>query len=130
MKNLLEYLNLCLEFINEKSNEVIVDRFVNNIQDTVRTMSLEQIEGFEIAFESLFLFYQKQVSSIDEFRDSLMNNYIGEDIKSSFDDKLNELEKYAQKLECIVHFMNRVSDTLVLRKREILGLEDDTIKLN
>lgn len=130
MKNLLEYLNLCLEFINEKSNEVIVDRFVNNIQDTVRTMSLEQIEGFEIAFESLFLFYQKQVSSIDEFRDSLMNNYIGEDIKSSFDDKLNELEKYAQKLECIVHFMNRVSDTLELRKREILGLEDDTIKLN
>lgn len=130
MKNLLEYLNLCLEFINEKSNEVIVDRFVNNIQDTVRTMSIEQIEGFEIAFESLFLFYQKQVSSIDEFRDSLMNNYIGEDIKSSFDDKLNELEKYAQKLECIVHFMNRVSDTLVLRKREILGLEDDTIKLN
>lgn len=130
MKNLLEYLNLCLEFINEKSNEVIVDRFVNNIQDTVRTMSIEQIEGFEIAFESLFLFYQKQVSSIDEFRDSLMNNYIGEDIKSSFDDKLNELEKYAQKLECIVHFMNRVSDTLELRKREILGLEDDTIKLN
>lgn len=130
MKNLLEYLNLCLEFINEKSNEVIVDRFVNNIQDTVRTMSIEQIEGFEIAFESLFLFYQKQVSSIDEFRDSLMNNYIGEDIKSSFDDKLNELEKYAQKLECIVHFMNRVSDTLEFRKREILGLEDDTIKLN
>ncbi|MBO5475086.1 MAG: hypothetical protein J5982_01110 [Bacilli bacterium] len=130
MKNLLEYLNLCLEFINEKSNEVIVDRFVNNIQDTVRTMSIEQIEGFEMAFESLFLFYQKQVSSIDEFRDSLMNNYIGEDIKSSFDDKLNELEKYAQKLECIVHFMNRVSDTLELRKREILGLEDDTIKLN
>ena len=77
MKNLLEYLNLCLEFINEKSNEVIVDRFVNNIQDTVRTMSIEQIEGFELAFESLFLFYQKQVSSIDEFRDSLMNNYIG-----------------------------------------------------
>ena len=130
MKNLLEYLNLCLEFINEKSNEVIVDRFVNNIQDTVRTMSIEQIEGFELAFESLFLFYQKQVSSIDEFRDSLMNNYIGEDIKSSFDDKLNELEKYAQKLECIVHFMNRVSDTLELRKREILGLEDDTIRLN
>ena len=130
MKNLLEYLNLCLEFINEKSNEVIVDRFVNNIQDTVRTMSIEQIEGFEIAFESLFLFYQKQVSSIDEFRDSLMNNYIGEDIKSSFDDKLNELEKYAQKLECIVYFMNRVSDSLVLRKREILGLEDDTIRLN
>ena len=130
MKNLLEYLNLCLEFINEKSNEVIVDRFVNNIQDTVRNMSIEQIEGFEIAFESLFLFYQKQVSSIDEFRDSLINNYIGEDIKSSFDDKLNELEKYAQKLECIVHFMNRVSDTLELRKREILGLEDDTIKLN
>lgn len=130
MKNLLEYLNLCLEFINEKPNEAVINGFVNNIQDIVKDMTIEEIEGFELAFEALDLFYQKQVNSIDVFRESLTNTSIGGEIQSSFDDKLVDLDNYAHRLECIVHFMARVSDILELRKRELLGSKDEVRTLN
>ena len=121
MRNLLEYLNMCLEFINEKTTEVEVNGFLVNIGSTIEDMTIEQIEGFELAFEALDLFYQRQINSINSFHSSLNESSIASDIHSSFDERLSKLDDYARELECTVFFMSRVGDLIAERKCELLG---------
>lgn len=125
MRNLLEYLNLCLEFIDETTTEAVINSFMVNVRSAMKDMSVEQMEGFELAFEALDLFYQRQTYAIDTFHTSLRESSIGSDIETSFDQKLAQLDDYARKLQCTVLFMGRVSDAIAERKSELLGTSSE-----
>lgn len=129
MRNLLEYLNLCLEFINEKPSEGLINNLLVNIQGSINKMTIEEIEGFELAFEALDLFYQRQINSIDMLHASLKDISVSDDIEEVFADRYANLDGYAQRLTSIVYFMGRVSDIINIRRNEILGTQDETIVL-
>ncbi len=126
MRNLLEYLNLCLEFINENPTKGLINNLLVNIQGSIDKMTIEEIEGFEFAFEALDLFYQRQINSIDMLHASLKDISVCESIEDVFVDKLSNLDGYAQRLASIVYFMGRVSDIINIRRNEILGTQDET----
>lgn len=84
MRNLLEYLNLCLEFINEKPSEGLINNLLVNIQGSINKMTIEEIEGFELAFEALDLFYQRQINSIDMLHASLKDISVSDVIEEVF----------------------------------------------
>lgn len=128
MKNLLEYLNMCLEFINERPTKEDINDFLTNIRSIMDTMTIEQIECFEIAFEALDLFYQKQINSISNFHLSLTESSDSSDIQSSFDEKLHKLDDFARNLKSTVLFMENVNDIIDTRKRELLGSTSDEKK--
>lgn len=129
MRNLLEYLNLCLEFINEKPSEGLINNLLVNIQGSINKMTIEEIEGFELAFEALDLFYQRQINSIDMLHASLKDISVSDVIEEVFTDRFANLDGYAQRLTSIVYFMGRVSDIINIRRNEILGTQDETIVL-
>lgn len=129
MRNLLEYLNMCLEFINEKPTEAIIDKFLDNISLALEDMTIEQIEAFELAFEALDLFYQRQINSINVFHSSLMDSSIADDIQLSFDKRLSKLDDFARTLECTVLFMGRVNDRIGARKNNLLNSTGEQISL-
>lgn len=129
MRNLLEYLNLCLEFINEKPSEGLINNLLVNIQGSINKMTIEEIEGFELAFEALDLFYQRQINSIDMLHASLKDISVSDVIEEVFPDRYANLDGYAQRLTSIVYFMGRVSDIINIRRNEILGTQDETIVL-
>lgn len=129
MRNLLEYLNLCLEFINEKPSEGLINNLLVNIQGGINKMTIEEIEGFELAFEALDLFYQRQINSIDMLHASLKDISVSDVIEEVFADRYANLDGYAQRLTSIVYFMGRVSDIINIRRNEILGTQDETIVL-
>lgn len=129
MRNLLEYLNLCLEFINEKPSEGLINNLLVNIQGSINKMTIEEIEGFELAFEALDLFYQRQINSIDMLHASLKDISVSDVIEEVFADRYANLDGYAHRLTSIVYFMGRVSDIINIRRNEILGTQDETIVL-
>ena len=129
MRNLLEYLNLCLEFINKKPSEGLINNLLVNIQGSINKMTIEEIEGFELAFEALDLFYQRQINSIDMLHASLKDISVSDVIEEVFTDRFANLDGYAQRLTSIVYFMGRVSDIINIRRNEILGTQDETIVL-
>lgn len=129
MRNLLEYLNLCLEFINEKPSEGLINNLLVNIQGSINKMTIEEIEGFELAFEALDLFYQRQINSIDMLHASLKDISVSDVIEEVFADRYANLDGYAQRLTSIVYFMGRVSDIINIRRNEILGTQDETFVL-
>lgn len=120
MKNLLEYLNLSLEFINSKDvNENIIMAFLNNIRSVSKGMSLEEMEEFGLAFDALALFYEREVASIKNFEtviDSLDN---GEKITDSFQDKFIKLDDYETRLCQIANYMGNVNEIIKERMAEL-----------
>ena len=121
MRNLLDYLNFCLGFINDQTKEVEINGFVAAIRSSMDDMSLEQIEGFELAFEALELFYQRRMYAISIYHSSLNESSIASEDELSFYERLSKFDESTRELQCRVLFMSRVSDIINERKRELLG---------